>query len=340
MKLSPTLRSWYREIARDLPWRNTQDSYAIWLSEIILQQTRVNQGLPYFNRFIERFPSVVDLANAPEDEVLKLWEGLGYYSRARNLHKGAKHMAEIGIPSNYSDWLKVPGVGPYTAAAVSSFAFDEAKAVVDGNVNRVIARLLNIDLPVNTSAGAKAIQTAADELLGNNPPAEHNQAIMELGALICTPKQPRCSDCPWQPACEGFAKNTISNLPVKLKKTTVKPETLHYTVAYGTKGIYFDKRDDSSIWKGLYHFIPKQPSELTLPANSVLHLSDYRVTHLLSHRRLDIHIHKVYLPSSMPTNIEDTPLVHWDAINDLAFPRPLRTWLDDNLVHLRLEIEG
>jgi A/G-specific adenine glycosylase len=193
------LLSWYMLHKRDLPWRNTQDPYLIWLSEIILQQTRVAQGLPYFQNFFDKYPQIELLANAPQDEVLKLWQGLGYYSRARNMHKTAQKIVndfEGIFPGNYKNLLKLNGIGPYTAAAIASFAYNERVAVLDGNVFRVLARFFNLAEPIQTNEAKKIFTQLANDFLNKNEPALHNQAMMELGALVCTPKNPNCSACP------------------------------------------------------------------------------------------------------------------------------------------------
>lgn len=340
MSRSHDLRQWYKRFARNLPWRSTQDAYPIWLSEIILQQTRVSQGLPYFERFLHTFPTVHDLANAELDEVLKLWEGLGYYSRARNLHKGAKYISENGVPKNYESWLKVPGVGPYTAAAVSSFAFDENVAVVDGNVQRVLARLYHINEPVNSSSGQKLVQSYADELIKDEPAAEHNQAIMELGALVCTPKKPKCEECPFTSYCLARAANAQSELPIKLKKTKVKKVELNYTAVYGKTGMYVQQRPTIGIWGGLYEIHPLSPEEIELPKASSIYSSTYKVEHLLSHRKLQITIKKVELKGEEPREISGLKHSTWKEVDQLAFPKPIRAWLDEKLLPLHDTFEG
>lgn len=336
MDYSSKLRAWYRKNARELPWRTTSDPYAIWLSEVILQQTRVAQGLPYFEKFISTYPKVNDLANAPEDDLMKLWEGLGYYSRARNLHKGAKYIAENGCPTTHDEWLNVPGVGPYTAAAISSFSLNERYPVVDGNVNRVIARAFGVQEAVNSTKGKAIIYELASELIANQPSAEHNQAIMELGALVCTPHQPTCVECPWKDNCIALSQNTIDQLPVKEKKTKVQEVELNYTAVLGKEGMYLQKRGTSGIWKSLYEFIPKSLSEIT----GSEHPSQVdTIKHLLSHRKLHIHIETLLMESEMPLTWKDYQLYSWDEIKRLGFPKPLRSWLDNKLLTLQLGSE-
>ena len=256
MDFSDILSQWYAINKRDLPWRSTVNPYYIWLSEIILQQTRVDQGLPYYLKFIDTFPVVADLANADEDLVLKLWQGLGYYSRARNLQFSAKLiLSEFGgnFPDNHADILKLKGVGPYTAAAISSFSFGLPFAVLDGNVIRVLSRVFGIQTPFDTTAGKKQFQKLAQELLDKKNPAEYNQAIMEFGALQCVPKSPKCNHCPIVNDCIAFNTNTVSLLPVKSKKLKVKSRFLHFLVVNKNYEVLIGKRN-SGIWQGLYEF--------------------------------------------------------------------------------------
>ena len=256
MDFSNILSQWYAINKRDLPWRITVNPYYIWLSEIILQQTRVDQGLSYYLKFIDAFPNVADLANADEDLVLKLWQGLGYYSRARNLQFSAKLiLSEFDgkFPDNHADILKLKGVGPYTAAAISSFSFGLPFAVLDGNVIRVLSRIFGIQTPFDITEGKKKFQKLAQELLDKKNPAEYNQAIMEFGALQCVPKSPKCNDCPIVDDCIAFNTNTVSLLPVKSKKLKVKSRFLHFLVVNKNNEVLIRKRN-SGIWQGLYEF--------------------------------------------------------------------------------------
>ncbi|WP_010177656.1 A/G-specific adenine glycosylase [Aquimarina agarilytica] len=251
------LSFWYLENKRDLPWRNSRNPYYIWLSEIILQQTRVAQGLPYFLRFSETFPTIFDLAKASEEEVLKLWQGLGYYSRARNLHAAAKMVVNDcnGVfPKTYKELIKLKGVGVYTASAVASFASNEPLAVVDGNVYRVLARIFGVYTPINTSQGEKEFKLLADSLLNTQDAATYNQAIMEFGALHCTPKKPKCVDCPFRENCYSYKEHVVSELPVKLKKTKIKKRYFTYYIIKNKKEVLFRKRGAKDIWQGLYEF--------------------------------------------------------------------------------------
>ena len=256
MNFSNKLVSWYQNNKRDLPWRNTVNPYHIWLSEIILQQTRVLQGTPYYLAFLKAFPTIDDLANASEDKVLKMWQGLGYYSRARNLHFTAKDIVNnFGgeFPKDYNKVLKLKGIGVYTAAAITSFAFDMPYAVVDGNVIRVLSRVFGVSTPFDTSAGKKEFQQLAQELLIEKDAAIYNQAIMEFGAIQCKPKSPDCSSCPMQDFCVAYTANSVAELPVKSKKIKVKNRFLHYLMIEQEDNIFLGKRK-SGIWTGLYEF--------------------------------------------------------------------------------------
>jgi len=271
-ELSKTLTKWYQLNKRDLPWRDTNDAYKIWISEIILQQTRVNQGLNYYLRFIERFPTVVELANAEEDEVLKYWQGLGYYSRARNIHKAAQQIVTLhnGVfPSNYDEVLKLSGIGVYTAAAICSFAYRKPFAVVDGNVYRVLSRYFGIDTAIDSSAGVRQFTFIANQELDKRNPGTHNQAIMEFGALHCVPVSPDCNSCPLKISCKAFAMNLVTLFPVKEKKVKVKERFFNY-LYIDYKGVTFlQKRTGNDIWKNLYEF-PLIESDQLLSLNDLI----------------------------------------------------------------------
>ncbi len=241
-----------------MPWRNTTHPYHIWLSEIILQQTRVAQGLPYYIAFTEAFPTVQDLAQATEEEVLKLWQGLGYYSRGRNLHASAKMIVEEmdGVfPSTYEEIKKLKGVGDYTASAIASICFNEPTAVVDGNVYRVLSRVYGIDTPINSTAGVKEFKALAQELINEDRPADFNQAIMEFGAIQCKPQNPYCLHCIYNDSCVALQQNKVSELPVKLKKTKVKHKYFHYLyIKDKQEQTIIKQRTGKGIWQGLYEF--------------------------------------------------------------------------------------
>lgn len=310
---APRLIAWYNVHKRDLPWRNTRDPYLIWLSEIILQQTRVAQGLDYYLRFAERFPSPSALAEASEDEVLKYWQGLGYYSRARNLHAAAKSMNGV-FPSSYEGVLALKGVGEYTAAAVCSFAYRMPYAVVDGNVYRVLARLFGLDVPVDSSAGKKQFSALARELLDKKRPDVYNQAIMDFGALQCVPASPDCSACPFAKDCRAYACGTVEQLPVKSQKTKVTARYFHYIYVKQGKFTWLHKRTGDDIWKNLYELplaetsSPSSARKLAaLPdvirwfgKNAGLCLVGKPVKHVLSHRVIHARFYRVEVPPSLP----------------------------------------
>ena len=256
--LSATLARWYESHKRELPWRSDPSPYHVWLSEVILQQTRVNQGLDYFNRFIERWPALSDLAHASEEEVLKMWQGLGYYSRARNLLKCAQQVLEDhdgNFPADHEQLLKLKGIGRYTAAAIASIAFGLPYAVIDGNVYRVLARLFDIDTPINKDAGIKVFAQLADELLDKEQPGRHNQAMMEFGALHCTPRNPDCLHCPIQSHCLAFAHGTVGQRPQKEKTINVRTRYFNYLVFSDlNNNTYLHRREENDIWRNLYDF--------------------------------------------------------------------------------------
>ena len=270
MNFTEEVTNWYSINKRDLPWRNTKDPYFIWLSEIILQQTQVNQGLPYYLKFTEAYPTVFDLANAPEEDVLKLWQGLGYYSRARNLHESAKYIANVcggKFPKTYDQIIKLKGVGDYTASAISSIAFNEPNAVVDGNVYRLFSRFFGIETPINSTEGIKEFKALSQSLIEKEKPGVFNQAIMEFGARQCKPKSPDCSVCPLKLGCVAHQKNIIDQLPVKLKKQKIKHRFFNYLVIIDPKrNTIFEKRTKKGIWQNLFQF-PLIESEASIKVN-------------------------------------------------------------------------
>jgi A/G-specific adenine glycosylase len=249
--------SWYDENKRDLPWRGTDDPYLVWVSEIILQQTRVSQGWDYYVRFIRRFPNVASLANANEEEVLKLWQGLGYYSRARNMHAAAKDIVSRfngKFPTSHTDILSLKGIGEYTAAAISSIAFNEPHVAVDGNVLRVIARLFEVEEPVQSTKGKRIVKELTKELLPEERPGAFNQAIMDLGSLICIPRQPRCGDCPLANSCMVYATGRTEELPIRIKKKKTRRRYFTYLHIRQNGNTYIRRRTDNDIWRNLYEF--------------------------------------------------------------------------------------
>jgi len=256
MNFSIELLEWYMHNKRELPWRDTKDPYFIWISEVILQQTKVQQGLPYYINFINTFPTIKSLAEASEDKVLKLWQGLGYYSRARNLHSAAKEIIlnySGKFPKEYKSILSLQGIGPYTAAAISSIAFNLPYAVVDGNVIRVLSRFFSINIPFDTTLGKKYFQNLAQELLLENNPATYNQAIMDFGAVICTPKKPDCYSCVLNLSCKAYADQEVLSLPFRSKKIKVKNRYV-YSFMFQTKENVYIQKIKKGIWQGLYEF--------------------------------------------------------------------------------------
>jgi A/G-specific adenine glycosylase len=254
---SPIVTKWYESNKRELPWRETTDPYKIWLSEIILQQTRVNQGLNYYLRFIERFPDVKALANADENEILKLWQGLGYYSRARNIHAAAKMIVEKhdGVfPTDHKDILALKGIGDYTAAAITSFAYNQPYAVVDGNVFRVLARVFGVDTPIDSVKGKKEFTRLASDLLDKKRPSLHNQAIMEFGALQCVPLSPACGQCVLNDFCVAYLTDSVINFPKKEQKLKQRERFFNYFFITEHNYTYLNKRTGKDVWHNLYEF--------------------------------------------------------------------------------------
>ena len=280
---STTLLNWFALNGRDLPWRHTKDAYAIWLSEVILQQTRIQQGMDYWLRFVRRWPRVEDLAAASEDEVLREWQGLGYYSRARNLHAAAQQIAANGSFPNTLDGIKkLKGVGDYTAAAIGSIAFGLPAAVVDGNVYRVLARHYGIDTPINTTQGKRLFTELAQSLLPVDQPASFNQAMMDFGAIQCTPTSPKCVLCPLQESCEAFRSGRVGELPVKEKKLTIQTRRFTYMYIRCQGKTAIRKRAAGDIWQGLWE--PVLVDGCGMLAGAKLLRKD--VKHVLTHRIL------------------------------------------------------
>ena len=293
---SLVLIKWYNLNKRNLPWRNTVDPYKIWISEIILQQTRVEQGLPYYNKFILNFPNIIKLSQAKEDKVLKLWQGLGYYSRARNLHFTSKYITEKlngEFPKNYDGLIKLKGVGKYTASAISSFAYNEKKAVLDGNVFRVLSRYFGVFDPIDSTLGLKLFEEISFKNLPIKNIATYNQSIMEFGALQCKPASPNCKLCPLNFNCWAFLNNKISSLPVKNKKIIKKERFFNFIVLANEKFVFIEKRIKNDIWKNLYQFPLFEDSDLNfkpakdLVKNGVL-LKKTKIKHILTHQRLNV----------------------------------------------------
>ena len=329
------LLTWYSQNKRDLPWRKKALAYEVWLAEIVFQQTRIVQGMPYYQRLLKRFPTVLDLARADEQEVLKYWEGLGYYSRARNLHYSAKQIVSDfnGVfPSTYKEILKLKGVGPYTAAAIASVSFSEAIAAVDGNVLRVSARLFAIEEEINKVSTQKMITGYMQELIPQNHPGDFNQAMMELGAMICTPKQAKCHLCPIQVYCRAFEDQIQDRLPNKEKRGKVKDLYFNYIIG-DNDHIYLHKRNDG-IWKELYQF-PLIESEKSLSMEALLDLLEEspkkvreseEYIHLLSHRR--IHVKFWMMDAEDPSWKNKYQQARKEEIRDYPLPRAITRFLE------------
>jgi len=311
---SPFLTAWYHKNKRDLPWRKHNNPYIIWLSEIILQQTRVAQGLPYFLAFLDRFPTVCDMAKATENDILKLWQGLGYYSRARNMHTTAQIVCQDrqGIfPSSYKELIKLKGIGPYSASAIASFSSGEPVAVVDGNVHRVLSRVFGIYTPINSTEGKKRFQELAESLLPPKDSATHNQAIMEFGALHCTPKNPKCYTCIFQHQCYAHKHQAQTELPVKIKKNKIKKRYICYLIYENNTHIVIHLRNQKGIWRNLYDFpmieFEEKPTESMIheqirstytETTTIQKIHELQKPHKLSHQHLYIQYYKISLPNS------------------------------------------
>ncbi|MES2516127.1 MAG: A/G-specific adenine glycosylase [Bacteroidota bacterium] len=339
--ISDKLISWYKKNKRDLPWRHITDPYKIWLSEIILQQTQVVQGLNYYIKFTENFPTVIDLANAPEDKVMRLWQGLGYYSRARNLHAAAKAIKlnhKGKFPNAYESIKDLKGVGDYTAAAIASFAFGLPYAVVDGNVYRVLSRLFDIDTPINSTKGKKDFQLLADELLNKKQPALHNSAMMEFGALWCKPQNPKCEECPIQVHCLAFQNNTVFMRPVKENKIKIRNRYFHYFILNYKNDVYIQKRTEKDIWQNLYEFYLIETAE---PENAEILLKNKTLNslatgfkvksvvavkkHILSHQHLYATFYELTLKAAPKSKI--LLKIKRSDLNDFGLPQLITKYL-------------
>ncbi|WP_055442766.1 A/G-specific adenine glycosylase [Lacinutrix himadriensis] len=343
MTINKTLTHWYSVNKRDLPWRRTTNPYFIWLSEIILQQTKVEQGLPYYEAFVTNFPTIFDLASANESDVLKLWQGLGYYSRARNLHATAKHIVEEldgAFPNNYKDLLKLKGVGDYTASAIASICFNEVCAVVDGNVYRSFSRYFGIATPINSSQGQKEFKALAQKLIDKDDPAEFNQAIMEFGARQCKPKNPDCTICPLQNSCVALQKNLITELPVKKKSLKPKKKHFNFLVLVSADGkTILEKREGKGIWQNLYQFPLIESNEvmdfnamsLQLKKHDIINGASYKLSlyneeaiiHKLSHQ----HLHTKFWVIEMDTLAINGVLV--SKLKDYPVPVLLSNFMEN-----------
>lgn len=334
MLFSHKILLWYAQNKRNLPWRGSRDPYKIWLSEIILQQTKVAQGTPYYLKFIESFPTVFDLADASQEKVLKLWQGLGYYSRARNLHDAAQTIVQEyagEFPKTYKDLLKLKGVGDYTASAIASICFDAPEAVVDGNVYRVLSRYFGVDLPINSTKGISYFKNLAKELIDSDNIRDYNQGIMEFGAIQCVPKNPSCGNCPLQDSCVALKENSITVLPVKINKTKVKKRYFNYIVPISRSVkeeayTLLNQRTGKGIWQGLWEFplleydkeVDLTEIESAIP--DLLHLNtsfsvhvynDKIIVHKLSHQHLYTKFWIVEVENKLENTIKASELVKY-----------------------------
>ena len=343
---SSTLLTWYKAHARDLPWRHTKDPYVIWLSEVVLQQTRIAQGMPYFHALLNAFPTVQDLAEADEATLFRIWQGLGYYSRARNLHKTAKHIVAGGgiFPNTYLELIKLPGIGPYTAAAIASFAFDEPKPVVDGNVFRILSRYFGVETDILHASARKIFTELAEGLIPVDQPAIFNQAIMEFGSLQCSPV-PQCDSCPLMSSCVAFATDRTQTLPIKSKKKPVRERYLAYFIIEYHGKIWVRQRTQKDIWAGLWEFylveLPDLGESLELLANDPVvgpwfaDLGAFALqsppVHLLSHQKLMSKAWHIQVPDHfhMPQSNE-YQWIEPQAFKNLGKPVLLLNLITDN----------
>ncbi len=335
--------AWYRANGRKLPWRQTPaNPYHVWLSEVIMQQTRIQQGTAYWQRFVSQWRTVEELAAASEQEVMRMWQGLGYYSRARNLHKAARMIADRGaFPSTYDEILQLPGVGPYTASAIASICFEEARAVVDGNVFRVLSRVFDIDTPIDTSPGIKLFHTLAEELLLKENPGEWNQALMDFGALVCTPQGSHCTECPLSEECLARAAGNVDKRPMKRGKTKVRDRHLVYVLAVCRDAIALHQRTANDIWKNLWEpFLmeistdkPSSPSLFPPWAQQAEPLR-MGVRHVLTHQRLmcDFWILHAEQQPPLPDDFRWVPL---DEVDRYGLPRVVLRMMENHITRKR-----
>jgi A/G-specific adenine glycosylase len=345
MKINGKIGRWYEKNRRELPWRHTRDPYRIWVSEVILQQTRVSQGLDYYNRFIESFPDVRSLAGAGEDAVLKAWQGLGYYSRARNLHHAAREIVERHngrLPRTYGGLLGLKGVGAYTASAIASICYGEARAVVDGNVSRVIARLSGMKEAVNSSAGIRAVESLAgalmeEEMAAGGDPGTHNQAMMEFGALQCLPTAPGCTSCPLSGLCKAYQDGEVERIPVRIPKRRPVERWIYFLIPLYRGDTWIIRRDGKDIWRSLYQF-PAVESAAALPEGEIpgrlltdgwtIRRISGPIRHQLTHRTIHarfIHAELETLPASLPPGWIRVPV---DRLDEYPVPRLIHRYME------------
>jgi len=343
------LLAWYQPTDRPMPWKAEKDAYKVWLSEIILQQTRVEQGLPYYLKF----PTVRHLAQAPADDVMKLWQGLGYYSRARNLHAAAKYIdGELGgvFPDNYEDLLKLKGVGEYTAAAIASFVFGEPRAVLDGNVYRVLARYFGIHTPIDSPTAKKQFGQLANQLIPNGNPGLYNQAIMDFGATVCKPAQPLCGTCPLATQCVAKKENLQNLLPIKAEKVKQRERFFHYIVINAEDQTLLQQRMGKDIWQELYQFPMLEADSLLAPESTAvgafinqLGLDNWQITaakgpysQKLTHQKINAWFIEVTQQQKLNVAEGSYKTVEREKLNNFAFPKIIDCYLQDNRLYLTL----
>lgn len=328
MSFTTIILDWFRENGRQLPWRETRDPYAIWLSEAILQQTRIEQGRPYWERFMRHWPTVEALAAASEDEVLREWQGLGYYSRARHLHAAAKQIVERGgFPDTFEEIRQLKGVGDYTAAAIGSIAFDLPVAVVDGNVYRVLARHFGISTPINSTEGKKEFATLAQSLLPVAEASSYNQAMMDFGALQCTPSNPLCSSCPLQETCSALHENRVGELPVKQKTLKIKERRFTYVYIRYAGETAIHRRPAGDIWQGLYEPLCLEVRGEWLEVRDLLPLKK-NVKHVLTHRIIYADFY-LWEPTQRPQLPDGYFWVKEEQLDEYGVPRLVELLLEE-----------
>lgn len=342
--INEKITTWYKKNSRDLPWRNTSDPYRIWVSEVILQQTRIEQGRDYYYRFLDAFPSITALATATQDQVLKAWQGLGYYSRARNMQKAAQQIInhyDGKIPTEYKHLLKLKGIGPYTAGAIASIAFNKPVPAIDGNAFRVLSRLFADNTPINTSSAYKHYTQLITPILSTSAPSDFNQGLIELGALICKPN-PNCEQCPIREHCLAFAEDKQTQLPIKRKKKAIKNRHLHYLNISVGENTFVEQRRGGDIWQGLHQFPLIETSKPT-PAEKLMQLPEWKklfpsdtqievhpspiFKHQLTHQLLHVRFYKIVLSIPSDYLTQNFTKIARSQLDSLAIPRLIEKYL-------------
>jgi len=350
LRFRATLFDWHKSVSRPMPWKGEKDPYRIWLSEIILQQTRVEQGLPYYEKFISTFPNLESLAEAPEQKVLKLWEGLGYYTRARNLLRCARVVRDqLGgrFPESFPELLQLPGVGPYTAAAIASFAFQVPVAAVDGNVERILSRIWGLATPVNLPEGKKEISALAMELLDTGMPGLFNQAMMDFGALQCLPRNPLCHQCPFRECCIAHLTKRTAALPVKIKKQEKKRRFFHYLIILSDSEVFVRQRPQGDVWASLWEFPLVEGTSLDLSLSELIDLSpqlkvlpQVQLVHssrtylqTLTHQQIAARFWTFRMMAALP-ELAGLQRISFETIREAPLPGIIRSYLEDAVLTL------